>query len=84
MRAVKAEGVGIFVPMHSFPSMKLPPETRHALSLQQLRAFVQPVFVFDENVPAKIPVQTPLLLFAVVFSFYDLFLFLAPSKVFKT
>ena len=39
--------------------MKLPPETRHALSLQELRAFVQPAFVFDENVPVKIPVQTP-------------------------
>ena len=39
--------------------MKLPPGTRHALSLQELRAFVQPAFVFDENVPVKIPVQTP-------------------------
>ena len=46
-------------PCISFPSIKLPPETRHALSLQQPRAVVQPAFVFDENVPAKISVQTP-------------------------
>jgi len=39
--------------------MKHPQETRHALSLQQLCVFIQPAFVFDENVPAKIPVQTP-------------------------
>ena len=46
--------------IHFVSKHETPPETRHALSLQQLRALVQPAFVFDENVPAKIPVQTPL------------------------